>query len=83
MTCDALDVRYWHKQTSPSALHMSAFRGKADMLVLHCTCPLLTQSGHRDDFLSGTEVMVAIPREQIIFNDFGVYAPKCTDVFYS
>ena len=25
---------------------MSAFGGKADMTFLHCTCPLLTQSGH-------------------------------------
>ena len=34
------------KRTSACALHMSAFGGKADMAVLHCTCLLLTQSGH-------------------------------------
>ncbi len=34
------------KRTSASALHMSAFWGKADMPVLHCKCPLMTQSGH-------------------------------------
>ena len=34
------------KQTSPSALHMSAFGGKADMRLVHCTCLLMTQSGH-------------------------------------
>ena len=34
------------KRTCRVALHMSAFGGKADMTVLHCTCLLLTQSGH-------------------------------------
>ena len=34
------------KRTCASAPHMSAFGGKADIAVLHCTCPLLTQSGH-------------------------------------
>ena len=34
------------KRTSPSALHMSAFGGKADIGLLRCTCLLLTQSGH-------------------------------------
>ena len=29
------------------ALHMSAIGGKADMAVLHCKCPLMTQSGHQ------------------------------------
>ena len=33
------------KRTSLVAPHMSAFGGKADM-TLHCTCPLMTQSGH-------------------------------------
>ena len=35
------------KRTSASALHMSAFEGKADMDVLHCKCLLLTESGRR------------------------------------
>ena len=35
------------KRTSLVAPHMSAIGGKADMTVLHCKCPLLTQSGHR------------------------------------
>ena len=35
------------KRTFLFAPHMSAFGGKADMTGLHCTCPLLTQSGHR------------------------------------
>ena len=39
-------VRYWHKADMPSALHMSAFGGKADMASCTATCPLLTQSGH-------------------------------------
>ena len=34
------------KRTWASAPHMSAFGGKADMAVLHCTCLLMTQSGH-------------------------------------
>ena len=34
------------KRTCRVAPHMSAFAGKADMNVLHCTCLLLTQSGH-------------------------------------
>ena len=34
------------KRTSPSALHMSAFGGKADMPFCSCKCLLLTQSGH-------------------------------------
>src|SRR5262245_16311437 len=34
-------------QTSASALHMSAFGGKADMLFLHRICLLVTQSGHQ------------------------------------
>ena len=35
------------KRTWASALHMSAFGGKADIALLHCKCPLMTQSGHR------------------------------------
>ena len=34
------------KRTSQLHQRMSAFGGKADMHVLHCKCPLLTQSGH-------------------------------------
>ena len=33
------------KQTSACALHMSAL-GASGHGVLHCTCPLMTQSGH-------------------------------------
>ena len=44
---DAAMSAFGTKRTSPSALHMSAFGGKADMTVLQCKCPLLTQSGHR------------------------------------
>ena len=35
------------KQTWRLPRLMSAFGGKADMALLHCKCPLLTQSGHR------------------------------------
>ena len=35
------------KRTSASALHMSAFGGKADMPFCTAICLLLTQSGHR------------------------------------
>ena len=52
------------KQTWAVALHESAFGGKADMDVrfsgrywvqsghglMHCTCPLMTQSGHLQEF---------------------------------
>jgi hypothetical protein len=51
------DKRTWHgdiamsaygpNQTWPSAPHMSAFGGKADMA--YCKCPLMTQSGHEPD----------------------------------
>ena len=34
------------KRTSPSALHMSAFGGKADMTFCTATCPLMTQQRH-------------------------------------
>jgi hypothetical protein len=60
------------KRTSEVALHMSAFRGKADMTfctayvrfqgqsghdVLHCICPLLTQSGHAVPHALGCPVL--------------------------
>src|SRR5215472_5209799 len=35
------------KQTWADALHMSAFRGKADMTRCTAKCPLVTQSGHQ------------------------------------
>ena len=38
------------KRTSLVAPHMSAIGGKADIDVLHCKCPLMTQSGHRRAF---------------------------------
>ena len=31
------NVRYWHKADISSALHMSAFGGKADIGLLRCT----------------------------------------------
>ena len=40
-------VRYWHKaDMTLSALHMSAFGGKADMAFCTANVRFMTQSGH-------------------------------------
>ena len=54
-TCDlsnsanerAYDVRYWHKADITKCTAHVCFWGKSGHAVLHCKCPLLTQSGHR------------------------------------
>ena len=43
-----LNVRYWHLADMPSAPHMSAIGGKADMRT--SKCPLMTQSGRQTKF---------------------------------
>jgi hypothetical protein len=44
-----VDVRYWHLVDISVAPHMSAFGGKADIILGKADikkCPLMTQSGH-------------------------------------
>ena len=43
---DCLDVRFWHKADMPSCTAYVRFWGKSGHDVLHCTCLLLTHSGH-------------------------------------
>src|SRR5262249_29185344 len=40
------DVRSWHKADMPIILSNVRFRGQSGHRLLHCTCLLLTQSGH-------------------------------------
>ena len=39
------NVRYWHKADIPLCIAHVRYWGSGHGLV-HCTCPLLTQSGH-------------------------------------
>ena len=43
------DVRYWHKADMPSCTAHVRYWGQSGHNVLHRTCLLLTQSGHRQD----------------------------------
>ena len=40
------DVRYWHKADMPSCTAHVRYWGQSGHALLHCTCPLMTQSGH-------------------------------------
>ena len=46
--CCRRDVRYWHKADIPLCTAHVRYWGKSGHDVLHCTCLLLTQSGHSD-----------------------------------
>ena len=45
--CFIVDVRYWHLADIPSCAAHVRFRGQSGHRLVRCTCPLLTQSGHR------------------------------------
>ena len=43
---NCLDVRYWHLADIPSCTAHVRYWGQSGHSVLHCKCPLMTQSGH-------------------------------------
>jgi hypothetical protein len=57
------------KQTWALASHMSAFGVKRGLL--HCTCPLMTQSGHRHLYDAGV-----VTNEQALFYMKLIWAPR-------
>src|SRR5262249_21340430 len=39
------DVRFWPKADNPFLSHLMSLRDQSGHGLMHCTCPLLTQSG--------------------------------------
>ena len=51
----ARNVRFWHKADMLSCTAHVRYWGQSGHAILHCKCPLMTQSGHRRPNLIGCE----------------------------
>ena len=77
--------RGWYSSPASRSERMSAIGSKADMACLHCTCPLMTQSGHATnhqstmgDITSAGLPYVADPPEVHPAKSYGLRDVRCS-----